>query len=229
MMWLEHGSIGLVHLTGERMASSEYDQRHQALHRGSRLEWATVAWNIGEFFITVWLGVAAHSLAMIAFGLDSLIEVFASVVVIRYISRHETGGQAARALRFVAAAFGLLAAYLAAAAGRALLAGEGPSTSWLGMAYLSVAAVGMFVLAWRKHRLARAAGSAPLAAEATLTLVDGCLATGILASLVLSTVFGLWWADPGAAVVVSAVCAYEFVANLREASRLSSDVDDLEQ
>jgi divalent metal cation (Fe/Co/Zn/Cd) transporter len=209
--------------------AGRYDERHEALHRGTRVEWATVVWNLGEFFITVGLGVAAHSLAMIAFGLDSLIEVFASLVVIRYISRHETGGQAGRALRFVAAAFALLAVYLLLAAARSFASGQGPSPSWLGAAYLAVAAVGMFVLARRKQRLARIAGSAPLAAEAALTFLDGCLATGVLVSLLLSASAGLWWADPAAALLVGAVCLYEAVANWREASRLSGDVDDLRQ
>ena len=72
----------------------------------------TVFWNVIEVFVTVTLGLMAGSLALVAYGLDSVIEVFASLVVVRYISRHESGGQAARALRLVALAFGLLAAYL---------------------------------------------------------------------------------------------------------------------
>ncbi len=214
---------------GSEADDDGYGRRHDALHRGTRLEWITVAWNLGEFVITVWLGVAAHALALIAFGLDSLIEVVASLVVIRYIARHETGGQAARALRMVAAAFGLLAVYLIVAAMHALASGARPSTSWGGMAYLVVAATGMFVLSWRKRLLARTAGSAPLAAEAALTFVDGCLATGVLVSLVLTTAAGWWWTDPAAALGVAAVCGVAMVANLREAAALADDVDDLRQ
>ncbi len=78
------------------MGDDEYDRRHAALHQGTRLEWFTVFWNVIEVFVTVTLGLMAGSLALVAYGLDSVIEVFASLVVVRYISRHESGGQAAR-------------------------------------------------------------------------------------------------------------------------------------
>ena len=81
------------------MPPDGYDRRHAALHAGTRLEWFTVGWNVIEVVVTVSLGVAAGSLALVAFGLDSVIEVFASLVVVRYIARHESGGQAARSRR----------------------------------------------------------------------------------------------------------------------------------
>jgi divalent metal cation (Fe/Co/Zn/Cd) transporter len=75
----------------------------------------------------------------------------------------------------------------------------------------------MFLLARLKHRIARAASSTPLEAEATMTFLDGCLATGILVALALNTIAGLWWADPAAALLVALFCLREAVGNWREA------------
>lgn len=209
------------------MGDDEYDRRHAALHQGTRLEWFTVFWNVIEVFVTVTLGLMAGSLALVAYGLDSVIEVFASLVVVRYISRHESGGQAARALRLVALAFGLLAAYLVGASSWSLAHREVSSSSPLGIAYLIIAATAMFVLALRKRRLAVIARSAPLGAEAALTFLDGCLASGILLALVLNAAFGLWWTDQVAAMGVGVICAKEAGRNWREASTLSTSMDDI--
>jgi len=198
------------------MGDDEYDRRHAALHQGTRLEWFTVFWNVIEVFVTVTLGLMAGSLALVAYGLDSVIEVFASLVVVRYISRHESGGQAARALRLVALAFGLLAAYLVGASSCSLAHREVSSSSPLGI-----------VLALRKRRLAVIARSAPLGAEAALTFLDGCLASGILLALVLNAAVGLWWTDQVAAMGVGVICAKEAGRNWREASTLSTSIDDI--
>jgi divalent metal cation (Fe/Co/Zn/Cd) transporter len=206
-----------------------YEARHEALHKGTRLEWFTVFWNVIEVVVTVSLGVAAGSLSLVAYGLDSLIEVFASLVVISYIANHESGGRAARALKLVAAAFGLLAFYLIISSSISLVEGQPPASSPLGVAYLVIAATAMFVLAVRKRRLAQISGSAPLAAEASLTFLDGCLAVGILTALLLSGVAGIWWADPAAALLVGVLCIREMIDSLREAKNLSPESDDIER
>ncbi len=209
------------------MIERRYEARHAALHQGSRLEWITIVWNLGEFFITVSLGIAAGSLALMAFGLDSLIEVFASLVVVRYINRHESPGQASKALRLVALSFLLLAGYLFAAGVRTLVLAEHARDSWLGVAYLAVAATGMFVLCALKYRLAARSGSAPLRAEATLTLVDGILASCILAALLITAWTPLWWVDPVAGLAVAVVGLLEARSALREARSLATTGDDL--
>ncbi|OFW67558.1 MAG: hypothetical protein A2Z12_04175 [Actinobacteria bacterium RBG_16_68_21] len=185
------------------------------------LEWSTIVWNLGEVFVTVGLGIAAGSLALVAFGLDSLVEVFASLVVVWHAGKPDTAGTSARthrALRLVAAAFAVLATLLVLGAIRVLRvhhhAGESP---W-GIAYLAMAAVVMFGLAIAKQRTADQNGSRPLAAEATLTMLDGILATGILTALALNTAFGWWWADPVATLLVAAACASEARENWREGS-----------
>jgi len=180
------------------------------------LEWSTVAWNAGEFFVTVGLGVAARSLALVAFGLDSLVEVFASVVVIWHAGDPDkTTGRTHRALRLVAVAFALLASLLVIGAVRVLATGHRAAESAWGIGYLAVAATVMFGLAVVKMRTADENGSRPLAAEARLTLLDGFLATSILAALALNAAVGWWWADPVATLVVAAVCLGEARENWR--------------
>jgi len=214
-----------VESSDERSVEEAIDPRHRALHQGSRIEWFTVAWNTTEFAVSVGLGMLAGSLAMVAFGLDSLIEVAASLVVIRYISRHESAGQARRALRLVAASFGVPAVYLLIASTISLLNREVAQSSPLGIAYLALAATMMFILGFRKRRLARFSGSSPLGAEARLSFLDGLLATGVLLALVLNELAGLWWFDQVAALAVGVTCALEATSNLRQASSLPDFAD----
>src|SRR5512140_1988646 len=128
---------------------------HDALlARARRLQYATIAWNLMEVVVTIALGVAAASLALIAFGLDSLVEVFASVVVIWYIQNHHAEQRARHALRLVAVAFGVLGCYLLAASVYSLARRNVADSSPLGIAYLSVTACAMFTLATKKRALA---------------------------------------------------------------------------
>jgi divalent metal cation (Fe/Co/Zn/Cd) transporter len=187
------------------------------LRRGRHFQYATIVWNLVEVFVTIGLGVAAGSLALVAFGLDSLVEVFASVVVVWYIADDAAVGRVSRALRLVAAAFAFLGTYLVAASLYNIVQGQAAESSPFGIAYLAVTAVVMFLLARLKRRIADAASSTPLGAEASMTFLDGCLATGILVALVLNTIAGLWWADPAAALLVAAFCLREAVQNWSEA------------
>ena len=188
---------------------------------GLRLEWATNAWNAIEFVVTVSLGVQANSLALIAFGLDSLIEIFASTVVIRNLQdqRKDPGDRRIhRALRSIAVAFWALAAVLVAASVRALVRREHPASSPLGVAYLAIAAIAMFGLAGLKRSVALDLGSETVEAEAGMTFLDGCLSTSVLIALVLNTWFGWWWADAAAALVVAAAALYEGTTHWRESA-----------
>jgi divalent metal cation (Fe/Co/Zn/Cd) transporter len=192
------------------------DVHDALLARGRQLELATIGWNSVEVFVTIGLGLAAGSLALIAFGLDSLVEIFASAVVLWYIGNHHAERRAKHALRLVAVAFAILGIYLAVASVYNLKQGDVAGSSPLGIAYLALAASAMFTLALKKRALARAAHSEPLAAEAHMTLLDGCLATSILAALVMNALWGIWWADPGAALLVALFCFREAVVNWSE-------------
>ena len=193
------------------------------LARGRRLEVVTIGWNVMEVFVTVGLGLAAGSLALVAFGLDSLIEVFASVVVIWYIGDHHAEGRARHSLRLVALAFGVLGVYLLIASVYNLVQGSAADSSPLGIAYLGITACVMFALALIKRSVARGAGSEPLAAEARLTFLDGCLAVSILVALVMNAVWSIWWADPTAALVVALFCFREAAVNWSESRSGSID------
>lgn len=192
---------------------------------GRRLQWATIAWNSIEVFVTIGLGVVAKSLALIAFGLDSLVEVFASLVVIWHMTPGEAGHHArrdGRALRLVSVSFGVLAAYLLVAGVRQIVMHEQPDSSVLGIAYLFVTALVMFGLARWKHRVADALESDPFRAEASMTFLDGCLATSILVALALNLLFGWWWADPGAALIIAMAAAREARDGWREAREVET-------
>jgi divalent metal cation (Fe/Co/Zn/Cd) transporter len=196
------------------------DARPRLQRRALRLEYATIAWNLGEAVLTVALGILAGSLALIGFGTDSVIEVFASAVVVWHVlPGHETDHpeRTRLALRLVAAAFALLALVLAGAAIRDLATGRRAGESPFGIAYLAVTAVVMFSLAAAKHRVARAFGSSPLRSEAAMTFLDGILSSATLVGLALNAVLGWWWADPAAALVVAVAAAGEARENLREA------------
>ncbi len=202
------------------MTGPATDLQRVALGTGRRLQYATIAWNLMEVFVTIGLGIAARSLALVAFGLDSLIEVFASLVVVWYIAEHQAPGRARRALRLVAVAFLVLATYLIVASTVSVATGEAADSSPFGIAYLAVTAVVMFTLARLKRGVAVRAESEPLAAEASMTYLDGWLASGILVALLLNSVAGLWWADPASALLVAAFCVREAVENWQEARSL---------
>jgi divalent metal cation (Fe/Co/Zn/Cd) transporter len=185
-----------------------------------RLEYATIAWNLGEAGLTIGLGIAAASLALIGFGADSIIEVFASAVVVWHIAPGHTTDhpeRTARALRLVAVAFAVLAVVLMTVAVRDLTMARRPGESPWGIAYLAATALVMFGLAVAKRRLATRLDSAPLHSEATLTMLDGILATGTMIGLTLNAALGWWWADPAAALLVALAAANEAKENWNEA------------
>ena len=196
--------------------------------RGLRLEWATNAWNAMEVVVTIALGVQAGSLALIAFGLDSVVEIFASTVVIRNMhdDRQDAGDRRVhRALRLIAVAFWALAAFLTLMSVRGLIRQDRPDSSPVGIAYLAVTSCVMFGLAHLKRTTARALGSEPLRAEAGMTFLDGCLSGGVLAALALNASLGWWWADPIAALAVAAVAVLEGIGHWRDSAPHVETID----
>ena len=197
------------------------DTQQTRLHRTAlRLEYATIGWNVGEAFLTIALGAVASSLALIGFGTVSVVEVFASAVVVWHLMPgHGAADSArtARAHRLVAIAFGVLAIVLVVAGVRDLVTGRRPDESPWGIAYLAVTALVMFGLAISKRRIADRLDSSPLRSEATMTLLDGALSTATMLGLALNAAFGWWWADPAADLVVAGAAANEARENWLEA------------
>ena len=188
-----------------------------------RLEYGTIAWNIGEAVLTLALGAVASSLALIGFGAVSVVEVFASAVVVWHLlPGHEADhpGRTRLALRLTGVAFGVLAFGLALVAISDLATRRRPDESPWGIAYLVVAAAVMFGLALVKRRTAEQLDSEPLRSEATMTLLDGFLASATVVGLALNAIAGWWWADPAAALVVAVAAANEARENWEAASEI---------
>ena len=181
----------------------------QALRRrGFALEYVTLAWNVIGIVVLAIASVAARSVALAGFGLDSLIEIGASTVVIWELSG--TGEQRQRrGLRLIGAAFAVLAGYLLVQSTVVLAAGYHPGHSVPGIIWAAATAAVMFALAAGKARTGAALGNPVLRTEGRVTLVDGILATAVLAGLVLNAALGWWWADPAAGYVLVCYAARE--------------------
>jgi divalent metal cation (Fe/Co/Zn/Cd) transporter len=152
--------------------------------------------------------ISARSVALAGFGLDSLIEIGASTVVIWELSG--TGENRQRwGLRLIGYAFAALAAYLLVQSTVVLVTGYHPRHSVLGIAWTSVTAVVMFALAYGKSRTGRALSNPVLQTEGRVTLIDGILAAAVLLGLSLNAVLGWWWADPAAGYVLVFYAARE--------------------
>jgi divalent metal cation (Fe/Co/Zn/Cd) transporter len=163
--------------------------------RGLLLEYATLGWNVVEIgFLTV-AAVNARSVALAGFALDSVIEIFASVIVVWRLKGIASEERESRALRMIGVAFFGLAIYISAQSIVTVASGIRPDSSLLGIVWLSATTLVMFGLAYGKARTGRDLGNRVLSTEAKVTLVDGALAAAILAGLLLNAAFGWWWAD----------------------------------
>ncbi|MEA2642444.1 MAG: hypothetical protein QOF51_3838 [Chloroflexota bacterium] len=171
------------------------------LKRGLLLEYITLGWNVVGCGITIWAAIAAHSVALVGFGLDSVIEIFASVVVVWELTGADKHREA-RALRLIGSAFFLLAAYILFQSARTLLTQDRPETSVLGISWLAVTFIAMLLLAWGKATTGRQLGNPVLQTEGHVTLVDAYLAGAVLIGLLLNAAAGFWWADPLAGLVI---------------------------
>ena len=175
--------------------------RRVLLLRGFALEYVTLAWNVAGIAVLGIAAVAARSVALAGFGLDSLIEIGASTVVLWELSG--TGAERQRrGLRLIGYAFAALAAYLLIQSTLVLATGYRPRHSVLGIAWTAMTAVAMFALAAGKARTGRALGNPGLRTEGRVTMIDGILATAVLLGLILNAALGWWWADPAAGYVL---------------------------
>lgn len=171
------------------------------MRRGLRLEYATLGWNVIGLGVLAAAALSAGSPALAGFGLDSLIEIFASLVVVWQLKGIHKDRET-RAMRLIGVTFAVLAAYLLIQLAIVLAAGLRPASSGLGIVWTALTFVVMLALAWGKIRTGDALGNPVLRAEGKVTLVDAYLAGAVLAGLVLNFLFGWWWADPLAGAVI---------------------------
>lgn len=187
------------------------------LARGLRLEYLTVGWNVVEGVIAVAAGLAAGSVALVGFGVDSFVESISGSVLIWRL-RAETHGGADeerieqvehRASRLVAVSFLVLATYVAFEAIRTLAAQDRPDGSPVGIGLTVISLAVMLWLARAKRDAGEALGSRALIADSHQTFACWYLSATTLAGLALNAAFGLWWADPVAALVIAVLLARE--------------------
>lgn len=192
------------------------------LQRGIRLEWFTIGWNSVEAVVAIGAGLLAGSIALVGFGLDSVIETAAGLMVLWRLRREVAGAhndhveQAERvALRFVGLTFVALGAYVLYESAHKLWSREAPGESWVGIGLAVCSSIVMPVLALRKRAVARALQSRALAADAVETLVCSYLSITLLLGLGLNALAGWWWADPVAALAMLPLIFKEGVEALR--------------
>jgi divalent metal cation (Fe/Co/Zn/Cd) transporter len=169
----------------------------------------TLAYNVIEALIALASGIAADSIALIGFGLDSGIEVAAAAALLWRLSLETRGARGdeleraeGRVHRFVGATFLALAVYVSGQAGWTILVGAAPQESIVGIALAAVSLVVMPLVAFGKLRAADEIGSRSLRAEAKETLACSYLSLALLLGLVANAAAGWWWADPVAALAM---------------------------
>lgn len=178
------------------------DDIDKLLRRGLLLEYITLGWNVVGTVVVVVAAIAAHSVALAGFGLDSLIEVGASTVVIWQLKNTHNRQREQRALRLIAVSFFALAIYILAQSAHTLMLQIHPNTSMLGIGWLALTLAVMLALAAGKHKIGTQLDNLVLKTEARVTLVDAYLAGAVLLGLVLNSLLGWWRADPMAGLVI---------------------------
>lgn len=190
-------------------------QARPALERRARLlAWATIAWNAIEGVVAVAAGAAAGSLALVSFGLDSFVEVFAAGVVLWQL-RGLSEDRERVALRLIAVSFFAVAGYVVAEAIRDVATGGDAGESTVGIVLAAVSLAVMPALAWAKRRTGRALGNPVVVADSTETALCAWLSAVLLAGLAVNATVGWWWADTLAALVIAALAVREGIEGWR--------------
>jgi len=161
----------------------------------------TLGWNVIGSVIILGSAVLAKSVALAGFGADSLIEIFASLVVVWQLKGVEDDREQ-RAMRYIGLAFFALAVYLLAQSAYIVASGTHPESSPSGIVWLTATFIAMLLLAAGKRMTGRRLGNPVLVKEGFVTLIDAVLAGAVLAGLVLNAAAGWWWADPLAGLVI---------------------------
>jgi divalent metal cation (Fe/Co/Zn/Cd) transporter len=201
------------------MNQSAVSERRLTVLRGRRLEFFTIGWNALEGLVAVLAGVFAGSISLVGFGIDSFVEVTSGSVLLWRMSvdadvrRRERNER--RALKIVGACFLALAAYITYESATDLWAKKTPEHSIPGIVLACVSLVVMPLLSRAKRKVGNALGSAAMRADAKQTEFCTYLSGILLAGLLLNALFGLWWADPVAGLVMVPIITKEGIDGLR--------------
>lgn len=184
--------------------------RRRVLGRRARLlAAASVSYNVIEAAVAIIAGLAAGSIALVGFGLDSVVEVSSGLIILWQFRHPLPESREQRALRLMALAFFALAAYVSVESVRALVSGHEPDASPVGIGLAVASLVIMPLLSWAQRRTGRALGSRAVVADSTQTLLCTYLSAVLLGGLVLNATLGWSWADPIAGLVIAAVAVRE--------------------
>lgn len=186
--------------------------RPRAVRRALVLNRLTIGWNVVEGIVAIAAGIAAGSVSLVGFGLDSGIEVSAAIVLAWRLRQEQVEGCSQEAdytaQRLIAGSFAALAVWVGFESVTDLVMGSRPDVSTVGIVLAVLSLMTMPLLARAKFRLAPVLGSRAAQAEATQTDVCAWLSAALLAGLGAHALFGWWWADPVAALVIAAISAW---------------------
>lgn len=177
--------------------------------RAQLLAAASVAYNAAEAVVAVAAGVGASSVALVGFGLDSLVEMSSGMIILWQFRHRMPQARERRALRLIAMSFFALAAYVAVESARTLLSGHAAHRSDVGMVLAALSLAIMPGLSWAQRRTGRALGSATVVADSAQTLLCTYLSAVLLLGLALNATLGWWWADPLVGLVVAGLALRE--------------------
>lgn len=177
--------------------------------RAQLLAAASVTYNAVEAVIAITAGLVAGSVALIGFGLDSVVEVSSGLIILWQFHHDIPESRERKALRLIAVSFFALAAYVTFQSARALLGGAEPEPSPVGVGLAIASLLVMPFLSWAQRRTGRQLGSQTVVADSTQTLLCTYLSGVVLAGLVLNATLGWSWADPIAGLVIAAVAVRE--------------------
>ena len=183
--------------------------RQRLGRRAQLLAGASVAYNVVEAVIAITAGVVAGSVALIGFGLDSVVEVSSGLIILWQFRHRLPESRERQALRLMALSFFALAAYVSFESFRALVSGHNPDASPVGIGLAIASLAIMPFLSWAQRRTGKALGSNAVVADSTQTLLCTYLSAVLLAGLVLNATLGWSWADPLAGLIIAAVAVKE--------------------
>lgn len=190
--------------------------RDENVRRGRLLEYLTIGWNSLEAIVAIAAGVLANSASLVGFGIDSIIENSSAIALLWRLHGGDAGERREQiALRLVGISFLILAAYVAFDAGKSLLMRDAPEISYVGIALAALSLVVMPVLAKAKRRVAANLNSRALKADSRQTDICAYLSAILLVGLGLNALFGWWWADSAAALMMTPIIAREGIQALR--------------
>ncbi len=200
-----------------RLAGTPPEDRGALERRAKLLAWSGNAWHVVEFAIAVGAGVAASSVALVGFGIDSAIEALAGGVIVWLFSGGRGSSHAAerRAQQLIAASYAILVAYIAVEATRDLVGSHHPEVSWIGIGLAAFTAPTMPLLASAKRNVGHKLNSSATVSEASQNMICAYLSIALLAGLLANALAGWWWADPAAALVIAAIAAREGLESWR--------------